>query len=55
MNDFVVWRNAVSGSEIASSPLLPQITSESIVQPYYAGDMFYGGIAGTLVKLMPSP
>lgn len=54
-NDFVVWRNAATGSEIARSPLLPEITSASMVQPYYSGDMFYAGILGTLYKLTPIP
>lgn len=54
-NDYVVWRDAATGLEIARSPLLPQMTSQSLVQPYYSGDLFYGGIEGTLYKLMPLP
>jgi len=52
-NDFVVWRNAATGAEIARSPLLPQITSVSMVQPYYSGNLFYPEILGTLYQLIP--
>ena len=54
LNDYVVWRNAATGAEIARSPLLPAITPEGMVQPSYLGNMFYGSAAGTLSKLMPS-
>jgi hypothetical protein len=53
-NDYVVWRNAATGSEIARSALLPRVTPGAMVQPYYLGDMFYQGVAGTLVKLVPT-
>lgn len=52
-NDFVVWRNALTGQEIARSPLLPAMTQGTMVQPYYNGDMFFEGQSGTLIKLMP--
>lgn len=54
-NDSVVWRNAADGSELASSGLLPQITTGAMVQPSYSGDMFYGGVLGDMYKLMPAP
>lgn len=55
LNDFVVWRNAATGQELARSPLLPAMTQGTMVQPYYNGDMFFEGQSGTLIKLMPTP
>ncbi len=55
INDFVVWRNAATGEELARSPLLPAMTQGTMVQPYYNGNMFFEGQAGTLIKLMPAP
>lgn len=54
-NDFAVWRNAATGQELARSPLLPAMTQGTMIQPYYNGEMFYEGQAGTLFKLKPSP
>jgi len=53
--DEVVWRNAATGQEIARSARLPAMTSGTMVQPYYSGDMFYPGAAGSLYKLRPAP
>jgi hypothetical protein len=53
--DEVVWRNAETGQEIARSPKLPAMTSGTMVQPYYSGDMFYPGLGGILYKLQPAP
>ena len=53
--DEVVWRNAETGQEIARSPKLPAMTSGTMVQPYYSGDMFYPGLGGILYKLSPLP
>lgn len=52
-NDYAVWRNALTGAEIARSPLLPAMTQGTMIQPYYSGDMFYEGQLGTLIKLSP--
>ena len=52
-NDFVVWRNAKNGKELARSPLLPAITSGSMVQPSYFGNMFYPGKLGNFYHLRP--
>lgn len=52
-NDYVVWRLASTGEELARSPLLPAMTQGTMVQPYYNGDMFFEGQSGTLIKLMP--
>lgn len=54
-HDHAVWRNAATGQEIARSALLPAMTQGTMVQPYYAGNMFYEGQAGKLVKLIVSP
>jgi len=54
-NDFVVWRNAATGAELARSPLLPAMTQGTMVQPYYNGDMFFEGQSGSLIKLIPRP
>jgi hypothetical protein len=47
----VVWRNASTGQEIARSARLPKMTTGTMIQPYYSGDVFYPGEAGTLYKL----
>ncbi|KTC92359.1 hypothetical protein [Legionella cincinnatiensis] len=52
-NDYAVWRNALTGEEIARSPLLPAMTQGTMIQPYYSGNMFYEGQLGDLIKLMP--
>lgn len=52
--DEVVWRNAATGQEIARSSSLPKVTSGTMIQPYYSGDVFYPGEAGTLYKLQPA-
>jgi hypothetical protein len=54
-HDEVVWRNAGTGQEIARSPRLPAITSGTMVQPAYSGDMYYPGAAGGFYKLHPAP
>ncbi len=53
LHDFAVWRNAVTGEEIARSPLLPVMTQGTMIQPYYMGDMFYEGELGELIRLKP--
>lgn len=53
-NDYAVWRNALTGVEIARSPLLPAMTQGTMIQPYYSGDMFYEGQLGELIKLLPT-
>ena len=51
LNDYAVWRNAATGQELARSPLLPAMTQGTMIQPFYAGAMFFEGQAGTLIKL----
>lgn len=53
-NDYAVWRNALTGLEIARSPLLPAMTQGTMIQPYYYGNMFYEGQLGELIKLLPA-
>ena len=53
--DEVVWRNAGTGQEIARSARLPAMTTGTMVQPYYFGEMFYPSAAGSLYKLEPTP
>lgn len=54
-HDEVVWRNAASGAELARSERLPAMTTATMVQPSYAGNVFYPGLQGTLYKLLPAP
>ncbi len=53
--DEVVWRNAATGEELAQPAALPAMTSGTMVQPSYRGDIFYPGAAGSLYKLQPTP
>lgn len=61
VSDYVVWRNAATGAEIArtSSALTTQITSGSMIQPTYNGNMIYEGVTANgdgyyLQELIPS-
>jgi hypothetical protein len=54
-HDEVVWRNAATGAELARTGRMPAMTSGTMLQPYYHGDVFYPGGAGSLVKLEPAP
>lgn len=54
-HDEVVWRDAATGAELARSAKLPAITGGTMVQPAYAGNVFYPTADGTLYKLMPAP
>ena len=54
-HDEVVWRNAATGAELARSERLPAMTPATMVQPSYAGNVFFPGLQGTLYKLLPAP
>jgi hypothetical protein len=54
-HDEVVWRNAATGVELARSERLPAMTPATMVQPSYAGNVFFPGLQGTLYKLLPAP
>jgi hypothetical protein len=53
--DQVVWRNADTGYELARSPLLPAVTSGTMVAPGYAGRMYYPALNGTISELTVRP
>jgi hypothetical protein len=53
--DFVVWRDAQSGRELARTQQLPAVTSGDMVEPYYFGNMFYMGLEGNLIELAVEP
>ena len=51
--DYVVWRNAATGVELARSAQLPAMTWGTMIQPYYFGKVFFMGQNGTLFQLTP--
>jgi hypothetical protein len=53
--DFVVWRDAQTGRELARSKQLPRFTSGTMLQPYYFGKMFYPALDGPLFELNVRP
>ncbi len=53
-HDRVVWRDAATGRPLATSSELPAMTSATMVQPYYMGNVFYPGEAGVLYRLRPA-
>ncbi|HEX8893796.1 MAG TPA: hypothetical protein VF783_10755 [Terriglobales bacterium] len=53
--DFVVWRDAQTGQELARTVQLPKFTSGTMLQPYYFGRMFYPGEDGGLFELNVLP
>jgi hypothetical protein len=53
--DFVVWRDAQTGRELAHTRQLPAMTSGTMIQPYYFGKMFYLGLEGNLIELTVQP
>jgi hypothetical protein len=53
-NDQVVWRDAATGRELARSRLLPAILNGTMVQPGYAGRMYYLQV-DKLIELTVSP
>ena len=53
--DWVVWRNADTGEEIARSPLLPAVNGGTMVEPGYAGHMYFLAQNGKLIELTVRP
>ena len=49
--DFVVWRDAQTGRELARTQQLPVMTSGAMIQPYYSGKIFYLGLGGDVFEL----
>jgi hypothetical protein len=54
-HDWVVWRNADTGDEIARPSLLPEFSTGTMVQPGYAGRLYYLGLDGTFIELKAHP
>jgi hypothetical protein len=53
--DYVVWRNADTGDEIARSPLLPGVNRGTMVEPGYAGRMYFLAQNGKIMELTVRP
>lgn len=54
-NDWVVWRNAGTGDEIARSPLLQAVNGGTMVEPGYAGRMYFLAQNGNIIELTVRP
>jgi hypothetical protein len=54
-SNYVVWREAESGRELARSDQLDPILSGTMVEPGYAGRMYYLGTSGEIKKLTVRP
>jgi len=54
-NDWVVWRNADTGDEIARSPLLRAVNGGTMVEPGYAGHMYFLAQDGHIIELTVRP
>ena len=54
-NDWVVWRNAETGEEIARSPLLQSINDGTMVEPTYSGSMYFLAENGKIIELTVRP
>jgi hypothetical protein len=54
-NDWVVWRNAETGDEIARSPLLRAVNAGTMVEPGYAGRMYFLAQDGKIIELTVRP
>jgi len=53
--DSVVWRNADTGDEIARSPLLSPVSGGTMVEPGYAGRMYFLAQNGEIMELTVRP
>jgi hypothetical protein len=53
--DWVVWREETSGVELARSPLLPAVSTGSMVEPGYAGRMYYMAQTNKIIELAVRP
>ena len=53
--DSVVWRNADTGDEIARSPLLSPVSGGTMVEPGYAGRMYFLADNGKIMELTARP
>jgi hypothetical protein len=53
--DWVVWRNADTGDELARSPLLPAVNGGTMVEPGYTGRMYFLAQNGKIIELTARP
>ena len=53
--DWVVWRKADTGYEIARSPLLSAVNGGTMVEPGYAGRMYFLAQNGKIIELKVRP
>jgi len=53
--DWVVWRNADTGDELARSPLLQAVNGGTMVEPGYAGRMYFLAQNGNIIELTVRP
>ena len=53
--DRVVWRDAETSLELARSPLLPVVNTGTMVEPGYAGRMYYLATHGKIIELTVRP
>jgi hypothetical protein len=53
--DWVVWRNADTGDEIARSPLLSAVNGGTMVEPGYDGRMYFLAQNGKIIELRVRP
>jgi hypothetical protein len=53
--DDVVWREAETGRELARSELLPVVDTGTMIQPGYAGRMYYMAQEGKVIELTVGP
>jgi len=54
-NDYVVWRNADTGEELARSQLLTAVNGGTMVEPAYAGRMYFLAENGKIIELTVRP
>jgi len=54
-SQFVVWRDAATGRELARSPALTPISSGTMVEPSYGGRMDYLAGNGQILELVVRP
>ena len=51
----MVWRNADTGDELARSPLLSAVNGGTMVEPGYAGRMYFLAQNGKIIALTVRP
>ena len=51
----VIWRKTEAGRQLARSRLLPAVNTSTMIQPGYAGRMYYMAEEGKLIELTVRP